>query len=44
MRWRSNGRYLPAQPEASSVAYWYQTLLPTAPSLGLPGRDELEIH
>jgi hypothetical protein len=40
--WRSNGRYLPAQDDISSVAYWYQTL-PTAPFPALPDRDYLEI-
>ena len=40
--WRGDGRYLPTQPEMSSVAYWYQAL-PTAPFPALPGRDELEI-
>ncbi len=41
--WRADGRYLPTQPEMSSVAFWYQAL-PTAPFPALPGRDELEIN
>jgi hypothetical protein len=40
--WRSEGRYLPGQPDISSVAYWYQTL-PTTPFPSLPDRDALEI-
>jgi len=41
--WRGEGRYLPGQPDISSVAYWYQTL-PTAPFPPLPNRDALEIN
>ena len=40
--WRSGGRYLPAQDDISSVAYWYQTL-PTAAFPGLPDKDYLEV-
>jgi hypothetical protein len=40
--WRSGGRYLPGQPDISSVAYWYQSL-PTEPFPLLPDRDALEI-
>jgi hypothetical protein len=40
--WRSGGRYLPAQDDMASVAYWYQAL-PTAPFPALPSRDELEV-
>ena len=40
--WRSGGRYLPAQDDIASVAYWYQTL-PTAPFPTLPDRDYLEV-
>ena len=40
--WRSGGRYLPAQDDISSVAYWYQTL-PTAPFPALPDKDYLEV-
>jgi hypothetical protein len=41
--WRSEGRYLPGQPDISSVAYWYQTL-PTVPFPHLLDRDHLEIN
>ena len=40
--WRSGGRYLPAQDDIASVAYWYQTL-PTAPFPELPDKDYLEV-
>ena len=40
--WRSYGRYLPAQDDISSVAFWYQTL-PAAPFPALPSRDYLEV-
>ena len=40
--WRSGGRYLPAQDDISSVAFWYQTL-PAAPFPALPDADYLEI-
>jgi hypothetical protein len=40
--WRSGGRYLPAQDDISSVAFWYQTL-PTAPFPTLPDKDYLEV-
>ncbi|MFA4943937.1 MAG: glycoside hydrolase family 172 protein [Lentisphaeria bacterium] len=40
--WRSAGRYLPAQDDISSVAFWYQAE-PHAPFPALPGRDALEI-
>jgi hypothetical protein len=40
--WRSGGRYLPAQDDIASVAYWYQTL-PTATFPSLPDKDYLEV-
>ncbi len=40
--WRSGGRYLPAQDDISSVAFWYQTL-PAAPFPILPDADYLEV-
>ena len=40
--WRSGGRYLPAQDDIASVAFWYQTL-PFAKFPNLPDRDYLEI-
>ncbi len=40
--WRSGGRYLPAQDDIASVAFWYQTL-PTVPFPTLPDKDFLEI-
>jgi len=40
--WRSGGRYLPGQPDISSVAFWYQTLS-TATFPMLPDRESLEI-
>jgi hypothetical protein len=40
--WRSGGRYLPAQDDISSVAFWYQTL-PTAAFPALPDKDYLEV-
>jgi hypothetical protein len=40
--WRSGGRYLPAQDDIASVAYWYQTL-PTAKFPTLPDKDYLEV-
>ena len=40
--WRSGGRYLPAQDDIASTAFWYQTL-PTAPFPALPDRDYLEV-
>ncbi|HEY0072522.1 MAG TPA: glycoside hydrolase family 172 protein [Abditibacteriaceae bacterium] len=40
--WRSGGRYLPAQDDIASVAYWYQTL-PTATFPTLPDKDYLEV-
>ena len=40
--WRSGGRYLPAQDDIASVAFWYQAG-PHAPFPALPSRDQLEI-
>jgi len=40
--WRSGGRYLPAQDDIASVAYWRQRE-PHAPFPQLPGRDSLEV-
>ena len=40
--WRSENRYLPLQPDISSVAYWYQTL-PTATFPQLPSPEAMEI-
>jgi len=40
--WRSGIRYLPAQDDMASVAFWYQTL-PTAPFPALPDKDYLEV-
>lgn len=40
--WRSGGRYLPAQDDIASVAYWYQTL-PTVPFPTIPDKDYLEV-
>lgn len=38
----SDGRFMPAQHDICSVAYWYQTL-PAAPFPKLPDKDYLEI-
>jgi hypothetical protein len=40
--WRSEGRYLPLQPDMASVAFWYQTL-PSAPFPTLPDKNTCEI-
>jgi hypothetical protein len=40
--WRAGGRYLPAQDDIASVAFWYQSE-PHAPFPALPDRDRLEI-
>jgi hypothetical protein len=40
--WRSGHRYLPAQDDIASVAFWYQTL-PAEPLPKLPDKDYLEI-
>jgi hypothetical protein len=40
--WRAGGRYLPAQDDIASTAYWYQTE-PHAAFPKLPERDALEI-
>ena len=40
--WRSGGRYLPAQDDIASVAYWYQSE-PHAKFPRLPDRDSLEV-
>ena len=40
--WRTGGRFLPAQDDIASVAFWYQTE-PHAAFPNLPGRDQLEI-
>lgn len=40
--WRSGGRYLPAQDDIASVAFWYQTL-PAAPFPALPNADYMEV-
>ena len=40
--WRSGGRYLPAQDDIASVAYWYQ-VEPHAPFPELPDKDGLEV-
>jgi hypothetical protein len=40
--WRTGGRYLPAQDDIASTAFWYQTE-PHAAYPQLPDRDSLEI-
>ncbi|MBN2308295.1 MAG: DUF2961 domain-containing protein [Candidatus Hydrogenedentes bacterium] len=40
--WRSGGRYLPAQDDIASVAYWYQAE-PHARFPELPDKDSLEV-
>ena len=40
--WRSGGRYLPAQDDIASTAFWYQKE-PHAPFPSLPEKDALEI-
>ena len=40
--WRTGGRFLPAQDDIASVAFWYQTE-PHVKFPNLPDRDRLEI-
>lgn len=43
LSWRSGGRYLPAQDDIASVAFWYQTE-PHAAFPKLPPKDLLEVN
>jgi hypothetical protein len=41
--WQTGGRYLPAQNDMASVAFWYQKE-PHRKFPKLPSRDDLEWH